>query len=182
VGREPQIQARHHAIERRWDLEGDRLLWIIQPDESGLDPSPKFDAVWGWRADGLPGFPLLVEHNRRLRFDARRVRAAGGPVVCGTITNVLHNLAARSTRPARGDRPTPGRGASARSADVLAAGAAPFGVAGRGQVHSRRQVLPAAAVTGRTSKSTGFRRLPKAERAIERDAEELAQADRGASD
>jgi hypothetical protein len=89
---EPRLQAHHDAIERRRDLEGDGLLWIIQPDESGLDASPKFDAVWGWKADGLPGFPFLVEHNRRLRFDARRVRAAGGPVVCGTITNVLHNL------------------------------------------------------------------------------------------
>jgi hypothetical protein len=89
---EPRIQAHQDAIERRRDLEGDGLIWIIQPDESGLDASPKFDAVWGWRADGLPGFPLLVHHNRRLRFDARRVRAAGGPVVCGTATNVLHNL------------------------------------------------------------------------------------------
>ena len=32
------------------DLEGDGLLWIVQPDESGLDASPKFDPVWGWRA------------------------------------------------------------------------------------------------------------------------------------
>ena len=42
------------------------LLWIVQPDESGLDASPKFDAVWGWQAQGLPGFPLLVRRNRRL--------------------------------------------------------------------------------------------------------------------
>ena len=32
------------------DLDGDGLLWIVQPDESGLDSSPKFDAIWGRRA------------------------------------------------------------------------------------------------------------------------------------
>jgi hypothetical protein len=89
---EPRIEAHQDAIERRRDLEGDGLVWIIQPDESGLDASPKFDAVWGWRADGLPGFPFLVHHNRRLCFDAHRVKATGGPVVCGTLTNTLHNL------------------------------------------------------------------------------------------
>jgi hypothetical protein len=68
------------------------LLWIIQPDESGLDASPKFDSAFGWRADGLPGFPLLVARNRRLGFDIRRVADAGGLVVCGTATNVLHGL------------------------------------------------------------------------------------------
>jgi hypothetical protein len=85
--------ARHQArIEAERGIDGDGLLWIIQPDESGLDASPKFDSAFGWRADGLPGFPLLVRRNRRLDFDIRRVAAAGGPVVCGTATNVLHGL------------------------------------------------------------------------------------------
>jgi hypothetical protein len=57
-----------------------------------LDASPKFDSAFGWHADGLPGFPLLVRRNRRLDFDPRRILAAGGPLVCGTATNVLHNL------------------------------------------------------------------------------------------
>ena len=52
------------------DLEGDGLLWIVQPDESGLDASPKFEPVWGRRANGRIGFPLLVHRNRRLGFDA----------------------------------------------------------------------------------------------------------------
>lgn len=91
-GREPGILAHHRAVESRRDLEGDGLLWIIQPDESGLDAAPNFDAVWGWRADGLPGFPLLVARNRRLGFDARRVREAGGPLVCSPLVNALHGL------------------------------------------------------------------------------------------
>jgi hypothetical protein len=87
-----RIRAHHDALMAERDLDGDGLLWIIQPDESGLDASPKFDAVWGWRADGLPGFPLLVRRNRRLNFDAGRVRRAGGPLVCTTLVNVMHGL------------------------------------------------------------------------------------------
>ena len=88
----PQINRHQDWIEQERGLDGDGLLWILQPDESGLDASPKFDSAWRWRADGLPGFPLLVARNRRMGFDIRKVAAAGGPVVCGTVTNVLHNL------------------------------------------------------------------------------------------
>jgi hypothetical protein len=89
---DPRVLAHHEALAARRDLDGDGLLWIIQPDESGLDASPDFDSVWGWRSDGLPGFVLLVHRNRRRRFDARRIRAAGGPVLCGPVTNVMHGL------------------------------------------------------------------------------------------
>ena len=89
---EPGI-ARHHEwlLENR-DLEGDGLLWLIQPDESGLDSSPKFDPVWGWRSHARSGFPLLVARSRRLGWDARRIRAAGRPVLCEVVTNVLWGL------------------------------------------------------------------------------------------
>ena len=88
----PAIAAHHDWVERERDLDGDGLLWVLQPDETGLDASPQFDPVWGGRAHGLPLFPLLVQRNRRLGFDIRRVRAAGGPILCGTMTNVLHGL------------------------------------------------------------------------------------------
>ncbi|HEX3691632.1 MAG TPA: hypothetical protein VHV28_18170 [Solirubrobacteraceae bacterium] len=90
--REPAILHHHRCVKRLRDLDGDGLIWILHPDESGLDASPKFDSAWGWRADGLPGFPLLVRHSRRLHFDIRRVQDTGGTVVCDTATNVLHNL------------------------------------------------------------------------------------------
>jgi Mannosylglycerate hydrolase MGH1-like glycoside hydrolase domain len=90
--RVPEIVRHHEWVEHERSIDDDGLLWIIQPDESGLDASPKFDSAFGWRADGLPGFPLLVQRNRRLRFDIRRVARAGGPLVCGTATNVLHGL------------------------------------------------------------------------------------------
>jgi hypothetical protein len=88
----PEIVRHHQWLERERDLDRDGLVWIVQPDESGLDASPKFDSPWGWRADGLPGFVALVRRNRKLGFDVGRIMAAGGPVVCDTPTNVLYGL------------------------------------------------------------------------------------------
>jgi Mannosylglycerate hydrolase MGH1-like glycoside hydrolase domain len=86
---EPRIGAQVQWLADNRDLEGDGLLWIVQPDESGLDASPKFDPVWGRRAQAQILFPLLVRRNRKLGFEARRVEGAGGPVLCEVITNVL---------------------------------------------------------------------------------------------
>jgi Mannosylglycerate hydrolase MGH1-like glycoside hydrolase domain len=88
----PEMVRHHEWIERERSIDDDGLVWIIQPDESGLDASPKFDSTFGWCADGMPGFPLLVRRNRRLGFAIARVDAAGGPLVCGAATNVLHGL------------------------------------------------------------------------------------------
>ena len=89
---EPRIARHHEWLRANRDLEGDGLLWLIQPDESGLDSSPKFDPVWGWRSHARSGFPLLVARSRRLGWDARRIREAGGPVLCEVATNVLWGL------------------------------------------------------------------------------------------
>lgn len=95
VGDPAEVPAivRHHAwIAEHRDLDSDGLIWIVQPDESGLDASTQFDAIWGRRAHGLPGFFSLVRRNRELGFDLDRVVAAGGPVCCEVMTNVLNNL------------------------------------------------------------------------------------------
>jgi hypothetical protein len=89
---EPRIERQHEWLERNRDLDGDGLIWIVQPDESGLDASPQFDSIWGSRAHGLPGYLLLVRRNRRLAFDARRIAETGGPVCCEVMTNVLYSL------------------------------------------------------------------------------------------
>src|SRR5262249_46878498 len=86
------IVAHHDCVRRERDLEGDGLLWLLQPDESGLDASPQFDSVWRSHAQGLPGFLGLVRRSRRLGFQINAVRAAGGPIVCDVLTNVLHGL------------------------------------------------------------------------------------------
>ena len=90
---EPRIARQHDWLEEHRTLDGDGLLWIVAPDESGLDASTQFDAIWGHRAHGLPGYLGLVQRNRRLGFDLRRIAAAGGPVCCEVATNVLYNLA-----------------------------------------------------------------------------------------
>jgi hypothetical protein len=94
---EPRILRHHEWLVANRDLDRDGLLWLVQPDESGLDSSPKFDPVWGRRAHASLGFPLLVARNRRLGWDARRVRDAGGPVLCEVATNVLWGLARLAT-------------------------------------------------------------------------------------
>ncbi|MEX0993599.1 MAG: hypothetical protein WDZ37_06350 [Solirubrobacterales bacterium] len=86
------------TLERHYDwlareraLGDSDLLTLIQPDESGLDASPKFDSVWGPRCCGLPGFLLLVRRNRRHSFDARRIAAAHPREhVREVLTNVLY--------------------------------------------------------------------------------------------
>ena len=46
---EPRIATHHKWLNDNRDLEGDGLIWLIQPDESGLDSSPKYDPIWGYR-------------------------------------------------------------------------------------------------------------------------------------
>jgi hypothetical protein len=94
---EPRIGAQLDWLAANRDLDGDGLLWIVQPDESGLDASPKFDPVWGWKANGKAGFPLLVRRNRKLGWDARRIRDSGGPVLCETLTNTLWSLSLQAS-------------------------------------------------------------------------------------
>jgi hypothetical protein len=89
---DPRVVRHHEWFTRERDLDGDGLLWVLQPDETGMDASPQFDPVWGRRAQGAPLFPLLVWRNRRLGFDIRAVRDAGGPILCSVLTNVLHGL------------------------------------------------------------------------------------------
>jgi hypothetical protein len=89
---EPRIVAHHDWIAANRDLDGDGLIWIIQPDESGLDSSTQFDPIWGPRAHGLPGFVSLVHRNRRLGYDMHKALEHGGPICAEVAANVLHNL------------------------------------------------------------------------------------------
>ena len=88
----PGILAHHRWLEENRTLSDDGLLWIVQPDESGLDASPQFDPIWGRHAHDLPGFVALVRRNRRLGYDLGQIAAAGGPVCCEVLTNVLYSL------------------------------------------------------------------------------------------
>src|SRR5947209_3575313 len=88
----PGIVRQLDWLSEHRDLDGDGLIWIVQPDESGLDASPQFDVIWGGQSHGLPRFVFLVHRNRRLGYDLRRVVDDGGPVVAEVALNVIHNL------------------------------------------------------------------------------------------
>ncbi len=88
----PGIVRHYDWLAAHRDLDGDGLIWIVQPDESGLDASPQFDAIWGRRAHDRLGFVLLVRRNRRFGYDLQRIASAGGPVCCEVAMNVLHGL------------------------------------------------------------------------------------------
>jgi hypothetical protein len=90
---EPRIELHHDWLEQHRELDGDGLIWLVQPDESGLDASPQFDPVWGRRAHSRAGFIGLIRHNRSLGYDLRAVTDSGWPVVCEPSTNVLYSLA-----------------------------------------------------------------------------------------
>ncbi len=66
-GREP-LRRYHAWLARERDPEGTSLLRLIQPDESGLDASPKFDRLMGREAAGYPGFIRFVGRSRRGGF------------------------------------------------------------------------------------------------------------------
>jgi mannosylglycerate hydrolase MGH1-like protein len=78
------------------DPDGDGLLTILLPDESGLDDSPKYDPVYGRFAHHRPGYFRLVERCRRLGWDSRAIVAASEEHVEDVLVNVAHALSLRS--------------------------------------------------------------------------------------
>jgi hypothetical protein len=82
-----------HAWLDRERAGADGLLGILQPDESGLDATPTYDAPLGWRTHPYPGFLLLLRFNRRRRFSYRRVVADGGFHAVDALVNAAWGLA-----------------------------------------------------------------------------------------
>ena len=78
---EPRIAAHADWLAANRDLEGDGLLWIVQPDESGLDASPKFDPVWGRRA-AAARVPAAGPPQPPARLQRAPHPRRGGPVLC----------------------------------------------------------------------------------------------------
>jgi len=100
-----RLAAHYDWLHGHRDPGASGLLALIQPDESGLDASPKFDARLRWQAHGLPGFVALVRRNRRDRFRLERIRARGGFVVREVLANVAYALSnAALARMGGGDR------------------------------------------------------------------------------
>jgi glycogen debranching enzyme len=88
---------RHYDwLDEHRDPDGDGLISIIHPDESGLDDSPKYDQVFGWMSHYRPGYFWLVERTRRMGYDAREVIATYDEHVEDVLVNVLYALSLRS--------------------------------------------------------------------------------------
>ncbi|HEX3866832.1 MAG TPA: hypothetical protein VHV78_08775 [Gemmatimonadaceae bacterium] len=72
------VITRLHGFLDRERADADGLIGILQPDETGLDATPAYDAALGWRSHPKPGFLALQAFNRRRGYNYRRVVADGG--------------------------------------------------------------------------------------------------------
>jgi hypothetical protein len=91
-----QLRLHYDWLEHERDVDGDGLLTIIHPDESGLDDSPKYDRLYGWMRHDRPGFFWLVERCRRLGYEARRIVERYDEHVEDVLVNVFYALALRA--------------------------------------------------------------------------------------
>jgi hypothetical protein len=78
------------------DPDGDGLISIIHPDESGLDDSPKYDPVFRWMAHHRPGYFWLCERHRRLGYSSREIIERYDEHVEDVMVNVFYALSLRS--------------------------------------------------------------------------------------
>jgi glycogen debranching enzyme len=92
----PQLRLHYDWLARERDPDGDGLLTIIQPDESGLDDSPKYDALYRWMRHDRPGHAWLIERYRRLSYDAGLIATRYDEHVEDVVVNVFYALALRS--------------------------------------------------------------------------------------
>ena len=89
--------ARHYDwLDRDPDPDGDGLIAIIHPDESGLDDSPKYDQVFRWMGHYRPGYFWLVQRHRRLGYSARAMSERFHHHVEDVLVNVLYALSLRA--------------------------------------------------------------------------------------
>ena len=97
------LRLHYDWLDRHRDPDRDGLISIIHPDESGLDDSPKYDAVFGWMSHYNPGYFWLVERSRRLRYDSRAIMARYDEHVEDVLVNVFYALALRALARLNGD-------------------------------------------------------------------------------
>jgi hypothetical protein len=100
-----------HALEshldwlaRERDIDGDGLITIILPDESGLDDSPKYDPVYGPYAHYKPGYFRLVARYGRLGWSAQAIADAGHDTHLEDVwLNVAYAMSLRAMARLAGD-------------------------------------------------------------------------------
>jgi glycogen debranching enzyme len=92
----PQLRLHYDWLAHERDPDGDGLLTVIQPDESGLDDAPKYDGVFGWMRHDSPGHAWLIERSRRLSYDARLIAERYDEHVEDVLVNVFYALGLRA--------------------------------------------------------------------------------------
>lgn len=99
------LRLHYDWLDGHRDPDGDGLITIIHPDESGLDDSPKYDGVFGWMAHYLPGYFWLVERSRRLRYDSTEIIEAYPEHVEDVLVNTLYALSLQALSELIGEGP-----------------------------------------------------------------------------
>ncbi|UTI67130.1 hypothetical protein NBH00_07015 [Paraconexibacter antarcticus] len=111
------LLARHlDWLEHHRDPDGDGLLTILLPDESGVDDSPKYDPVYGRYAHHRMGSFLLIENARRFGWDSRRVIASTDLHVEDVLVTVAYALSLHAMARMTGDEHYARRAARAEQA------------------------------------------------------------------
>jgi len=82
--------AHYDWLARERDVDGDGLITIVLPDESGLDDAPKYAPVFGWMAHDRPGYYRVVWRARRHRYSATAIVARHEEHVEDVLVNVLY--------------------------------------------------------------------------------------------
>ena len=90
------LEAHARWLIRERDPDRDGLITILLPDESGLDDSPKYDAVYGRRAHWKPGYARLVQRCRRAKWSAAVLCVATDEHVEDVLVNTAHALSLRA--------------------------------------------------------------------------------------
>jgi glycogen debranching enzyme len=95
----PPTVAFYAWLARERDPDDDGLLAIIQPDESGVDASPKFDPLMGYPKDNrdlVRWIRRLYDQYAPLRFNDRAILALDLFQVEEVLTNVFYILGLQS--------------------------------------------------------------------------------------
>ena len=105
----PPAIAFHRWLADVRDPDGDGLIAIIQPDESGIDASPKFDPLMDYPEDNddlVRWIASLYARYAPLRLDDRAILALDIFNVEEVLTNVFHILGMQAIARLAGDEAT----------------------------------------------------------------------------